>query len=145
MQPQDFIKTIYLGDRGCEAIVIDTVKNEVKIKIDEISRIKKGTKVWGYYNNENIEHGFIVFSGVKFVKLDNAGHLPNGFIVDYKVVGINGDLVVIEFEIETDYIQKIFVNSGGFKTSEGFNAKLTVSCASMYLEDPKKPGEKITE
>jgi hypothetical protein len=61
MKPDEFFRTIYLGDRGCKAIVLDGWRDEVKIQIDLISR--RRSKTWDFYSAEDVEDGFLVFEG----------------------------------------------------------------------------------
>ena len=53
MTPIEFVKTIYLGDRGCESVLVDALNNTVKLKIDCISRVRSPTGFWSYYNDED--------------------------------------------------------------------------------------------
>ncbi|MBP3351086.1 MAG: hypothetical protein J6L65_01630 [Lachnospiraceae bacterium] len=43
----DFLYSLYLGDRWCECMEIK--EDRVVIQINCISRLKKGTKEWNYY------------------------------------------------------------------------------------------------
>jgi len=92
MDPKEFISTIYLGDRACVSVFIDAVKDEVKIGVDEISRVR-GEK-WNYYTDEDLEGGFIVFVGVKSIYFDPPGFIPNDLIGNFDVIeGDNGDFI----------------------------------------------------
>ncbi len=42
MTPSEFLKTVYLGDRACKAVVIDGWRNEIKFNIDCVSRVRGG-------------------------------------------------------------------------------------------------------
>jgi hypothetical protein len=89
MNPKEFANTIYLGDRGCEEIIIDTIKSLVRIKIDLISRIRSPDGQWNYYQDENIENGYIVFCGINSFKINSNGLLPNDFIISLEVEPFN--------------------------------------------------------
>jgi hypothetical protein len=54
MKPEEFVKTIYLGDRACKKIVIDGWDELLKIQVNEISRIRDVSGQWNYYNDENM-------------------------------------------------------------------------------------------
>jgi len=43
MHPRDFLKTIYLGDRGCKKIIIDGWQGRVLMQVNLISRIRSVT------------------------------------------------------------------------------------------------------
>ena len=40
VKPSELLKTIYLGDRACKAVLVDSWKKEVAIQVDIISRIR---------------------------------------------------------------------------------------------------------
>ncbi|PCE33250.1 hypothetical protein BZL54_05925 [Burkholderia ubonensis subsp. mesacidophila] len=78
--PFDFFKTVYLGDRACKAISINTWDSVVRIQIDLISRIRSTSGNWDYYTDEDVENGFIVFKNVKYLSMAPEGLLPNDLI-----------------------------------------------------------------
>ena len=57
-----FLSSIYLGDRFCENVTVENHK--ISFQINLISRLKRGTKEWNYYSEEDIEHGHLVFDEV---------------------------------------------------------------------------------
>lgn len=78
MNPIDFFKTVYLGDRQCKQLIIDGVAAEVRLQIDLISRVR-GSQ-WDYYADEDIPDGFLIFEGVTKFELMPQGPLPNDWI-----------------------------------------------------------------
>jgi hypothetical protein len=75
MTPSEFVRSIYLGDRACKGVVVDSWAAEVKIRVDCISRVRGET--WNFYNAENLDDGFLVFEDVKKIEWDPKGLLPN--------------------------------------------------------------------
>jgi hypothetical protein len=122
MDPEAFLKSIYLGDRACKAVIIDCWANEMKVQIDCISRIRSET--WNYYNDENLDDGFIVFEGVQRLVWDPGGKLPSDTIIDFRVKpsGIP----------ECKYLFELTVASGG---ADGLTpVTLGVFCDALALE-----------
>jgi hypothetical protein len=77
LKPPDFLRTIYVGDRACRAIHIESWKTQVALEVDVISRIRSPSGNWEHYSAEDIPGGRIVFSGVETLQLDPSGPLPN--------------------------------------------------------------------
>lgn len=77
------IDRIYLGDRAVKGIEIDSWKRIVRIKIDVISRLKKGEVGWGYYDKEDIEDGYLVFSDVIDFQMLPLGVIPDDYILSF--------------------------------------------------------------
>ncbi|WP_125933067.1 DUF6258 family protein [Kiloniella majae] len=77
MNLAEFTNSLYLGDRACKKIIYDTWKEELCIQVDNISRIRSKSGNWDYYTEEDIEDGFIVFTGIKKVIFDSSGKAPN--------------------------------------------------------------------
>lgn len=80
MKPKEFLKTVYLGDRACKKIVIDGWNQLFAMQVDSISRMKEGTDTWNYYNDENIDNGWVVFEKLKSVDFSPAGAVPDDTI-----------------------------------------------------------------
>jgi hypothetical protein len=85
MNPAKLIRSIYLGDRGCKAVVFDKTKRQLKIQVDCISLLRPGTDRWDYYTERDVQNGWIVFSGVDTVKMQPEDIEPNDFINDVSV------------------------------------------------------------
>ncbi|HAJ5116044.1 TPA: hypothetical protein HLY95_16830 [Escherichia coli] len=63
-----------------------------------ISRIAYGTTEWNFYNNEDLENGYLVFTDVTFFNV-----IPNGSIPDDYIVSIITDKVNVECQILIRY------------------------------------------
>ena len=73
---EEFLRTIYLGDRACKALLIDSWKQRVAIQVDSISRLRPGSKTWDFYAEGDIDDGWLVFSGVRSLRFEPSGPLP---------------------------------------------------------------------
>lgn len=51
MNPIDFIKTLYFGDRGLTKILLDLCENKRELHIDCISRVRDKSGEWKFYIN----------------------------------------------------------------------------------------------
>lgn len=85
MNPRILAKSIYTGDRGCTAFVYDRAKRELRIQIDCISVLRPGTEVWDFYNEGNIEDGWIVLRGVDELSMEPPGFIPNDWFNDISI------------------------------------------------------------
>ncbi|MCE7989394.1 MAG: hypothetical protein DYG89_50220 [Caldilinea sp. CFX5] len=141
MQPENFLRTIYLGDRACKSILIDGWNGRVVIQIDKISRIRSTSGNWEFYVDEDIDDGFLVFSDVKTLRIDPPGLIPNDLInsLDVKPLDISRS------DIEPLYYT--FVCSIDSVDNTGNHAEVFVEivAANIYLEDPKHPGQLIKD
>src|SRR5947208_9535491 len=85
MNPSEFLKTIYLGDRACKAILIDSWKKQVAFQINTISRLRPGTNTWAFYTGGDINDGWLVFNDVTRIQFEPSGPLPNDLVNDFSV------------------------------------------------------------
>ncbi|WP_077960818.1 DUF6258 family protein [Ensifer adhaerens] len=135
MKPDEFLSSVYLGDRACKAIVLDGWKDEVKIQIDLISRCRSET--WNFYSAEDVEDGFLVFEGVDHVSFDPQGPIPNGEIGD------------IEFVAEGDERFLVKIDIGYAEQKDGNvifrNPKLTIRAKAAAIEKPGEEGARIRD
>lgn len=89
MHPEIFLKTIYLGDRSCKSILIDGWSERVVIQVDQISRIRSESGQWEFYTEEDIIDGLLVFTGVRNIKFEPTGYVPNDLINSIEVMPIH--------------------------------------------------------
>lgn len=134
MNPIQFLKSIYLGDRYCINLHVDNEEKQVKLHVNSISRIRDKSGEWNYYYDEDIEDGVIVINGVKKVIFDKSGLLPNDQIYDFHARKIDND--VYEFTIETSYVDEYAITA---------DLIFTVVGEEVYILDPSKPNIKITK
>jgi hypothetical protein len=135
--PEELLRTIYLGDRSCKAILVDGWAKRVAVQIDVISRIRSSSGNWDYYQAEDIVDGSLVFTGVRSVRWDPVGPLPNDLINEVRVVDFH--------EIQSGMRLYDFSLSIGSVNDSGDSQEviLQIRAEGMHLEDPKRPGEVI--
>jgi hypothetical protein len=138
LKPPDFLRTVYLGDRACKAILIESWKRQVAIEVNLISRIRSPSGTWEYYSAEDIPDGRIVFTGVDAIEFEPPGPLPNDLINEISVrpadVNLGSERWAFEASISS-------VAPDGSSTE--VIVRLTGS--GVHLEDPKRPGAQICE
>ena len=83
---------IYLGDRAIKKIEFDLWSKQIRIQVNLISRIAYGTTEWIFYDNEDLEDGYLVFLDVSFFNIT-----PNGSIPDDYIISIITDNVNVEY------------------------------------------------
>ncbi len=128
MEVKDFVKSIYLGDRACKKIFIDSWNQELSIEVDIISRIRSENGNWDYYDAEDIENGQLVFRHVKNFLFDESGNIPNDRINSFDVSN----------EESGNYCFTLFVDS---VADDGTNSEvqLKIVAESIGLRNPINP------
>jgi hypothetical protein len=111
------------------------------IQVDQISRIRSHSGQWDYYTDEDIIDGHLVFECVSSVRFDPPGLIPNDYICR-----IEGKRVREERAEEgsESYSFEILIGSVGKKAVVG-GVDVTIIATSLHLEDPLRPGIRITE
>ncbi|MDI7226497.1 DUF6258 family protein [Leptospira santarosai] len=132
MELEDFIKTIYLGDQACKAILLDSWNEEIKIQATCISRVRSGS--WNYYTDEDIENGYLIFEKAKSINFDPPGFIPNDFINDFSAEKLDDDFYAVTINISS-------INS----KAESISIDIRIVCKSLAIEDPKRPGFRIKD
>lgn len=97
MTPDQFIKTIYLGDRLCLSINLEGSRKRVLLKVDCISRVRG--ELWDYYDSEDVHEGFLVFENVVSCNLNLTGQLPNDWIEPVSVTQMAGNASAWELSL----------------------------------------------
>ena len=113
------LKTIYLGDRACKSIRIDGWNDVVMVEVNCISRVR-GER-WDYYNEENLDGGFLVFEDVASIEFQPPGLIPDDFFGHFRAEpsSVPGRWAIV-LEIGT---------------SKGGSVEITIDAASMHLRD----------
>ncbi|MUV14268.1 DUF6258 family protein [Noviluteimonas gilva] len=132
MNPIEFLKTVYVGDRGCKSVLIDGWNAEVKVQVTCISRVRSAS--WDYYSAEDLQDGFIVFTGVQSITLSPSGVIPNDSINEVRAESISDDQFLIVMSVDA-------VDAAGARTE----VEIRIMAASMVLEDANIPGLRITQ
>jgi hypothetical protein len=134
MAPPEFLKTIYVGDRGCKSLIIDTWNCEVKMQLTCISRGR--SKEWGYYDAEDLPNRFIVFEDVNSIVISPPGAIPNDTVNNIRAEAIPdrpGKYLAI---VNVDS-----VNEYGIRTE----VDIQISAGSMALEAYGAADRRITQ
>ena len=136
MTPEELLRTIYLGDRGCKAVMIDSWNKRVEIQVTVISRLKPGATNWDFDNDADITEGWLVFSDVRRISFEPSGPLPNDFINDISVKTIESP------EGQPTYLFELSIGS---VDHEGNSTEVIVKieASSLHLKDPKRPGVEV--
>jgi hypothetical protein len=132
MKISAFLKTIYLGDRACKGIHLDSSGKTVRVRVDCISRIRSASGTSDFYAAEDIKDGALTFGGVDSFVLTNDGGLPNDLINSVEVVEESGETARIRLSIDS-------VDAG----AHHHEVTLEVRCRTVHLEDPARPGVEI--
>lgn len=80
---------IYLGDRVIKKIEFDLWEKEIRIQINLISRLAHDTTEWNFYNNEDLENGYFVFSDIDYFNITPGGSIPDDYIISMITNKIN--------------------------------------------------------
>jgi len=128
MNVEKFISSIYLGDRACKKISIDSWKQELSIEVDTISRIRSDDGNWDFYNAEDIESGQLVFKKVKKIFFDENGNIPNDQINSFDVIK----------QDDGDYCFTLSIDS---VADDGSNNETVIKiiAKSIGIKDPMNP------
>lgn len=137
MRPEELLQTIYLGDRGCKAVLIDSWNQRVAIQATVISRLKPGAKTWDFYTDADIKDGWLVFSDVRSVRIEPSGPLPNDLINEVSVKPIDSP------ERQPAYLFELSIDSVD-DTGNRTEVFVRIEAGRVHLEDPAKPGVEIT-
>lgn len=127
----EFLKTVYLGDRGLKGLRLDLWDNRLALQVDCISRVR-GDR-WNFYSDEDIENGLIVFEGVRHVAIEPVGVWPESFI---------NELRAEPSDDQTGH--QIFCSVDGFdQWGKDVEATIRFTAKAIYLIDLADPDTKI--
>jgi hypothetical protein len=137
MRVDQFLDTVYLGDRACKSITVDGWGGRVSLVIDEISRVRSASGRWEFYNDENIADGSLVFSGVQSFSLTPPGPLPSDYI----------DIESVELVHENKDLFRVKFSVGGTHPLLGTMQMQVIELVAnrVHIEDPLRPGVEITD
>jgi hypothetical protein len=122
MNPVDFMKTVYLGDRGIKGYMIDSWNQIARLHITEISRVRSSDGQWHFYNEENLIDGRIVFEHIASFTIDPPGAVLDDFIEEEETKPYRDDQFYIRF------------SCGGTLGGNAVRATLEIIFKAMYLE-----------
>jgi hypothetical protein len=137
MNPEQLLQSVYLGDRACKAVLIDSWNQRVAVQATVISRLKPGTKTWDFYVDADIKDGWLVFSNVRSVRFEPTGPMPNDLINAVSVKAITSP------ESHTAYLFELSIDSVD-NTGNRTEVLVRIEADRVHLEDPREPGVEIT-
>jgi hypothetical protein len=76
-KPDELLRSIYLGDRACKAVLIESWKKSVAIQVDCISFLRPGRVIWDFYTDKDVVDGWLVFDNVSRFHMEPSGPIPN--------------------------------------------------------------------
>lgn len=132
MNPINFLETLYLGDRYCTKMIINSQGNLLEVHVNLISRVRDVSGEWNFYTDEDIENGIIVFFGLREIHFDQSGLIPNDELYNIKATKFSEN--VYEFIIETSNVSKNALTT---------DLMIKVLAEGVYLLDPNNPEKKI--
>ena len=101
-----------------------------------ISRIRSASGKWEYYNDENIEDGLIVFTGVRSISLEPQGFIPNDEIEFENVESVKGN--------DEEYLFNLSAESCD-QQGKYTEVKIKIIATGIQLEDPSSKSIEIIE
>jgi hypothetical protein len=139
IDPEKFLRTVYLGDRACKKVIVDGWNSRISIEVDVVSRIRNSSGAWNFYSDEDVPDGMIVFSGAESFGMEPGGAIPNDLINDIQVSPVSGARAGDEM-----YEFQVSIGSVG---PDGVNTEvlLRIVARGVHLEDPAKPGVVILD
>ena len=133
MKPDEFIKSVYLGDRCLKSISISLWESRVELQVDLISRVRSPSGSWDFYSGEDIKDGKIVVSGVQSFQFIPSGPMPNDVIDSLKAHLRPDGRYDITITVES-------VQPDGQATL----VEIVFNATAVHLESPERPGLPIT-
>ena len=134
--PPEFLRTVYLGDRVCKAVRIESWKDEVVLEVNVLSRIRSASGNWEFYSAEDIVDGRIVFTGVDAIHFEPSGPIPNDYINDISVKLASSD------PENKRWIFEVSIGAVG-ADSIGKEVVVRIRGTDVHLEDPQRADFKI--
>lgn len=132
METKEFISSIYLGDRACKAFLLDCEKSELKVLVDCISRVRG--EAWNYYDAEDIENGYLVFEGVKELRFQPSGPVPNDLINELSITSAPGVGGGQNFRLRIDSVDD---------EGDRIEVIIDIQAVSLALETSDPPNHRI--
>ena len=132
MELEQFMRSIYLGDRACKSVLMDGLNREIKIQIDCISRVR--SESWDYHTAEDLVDGFLVFEDVEGVTFTPPGRMPNDWI----------ELASVAEEVAQSGMNRFVIKAGSVdEQGNDVEIELSIIAKAVALEDSK--GARIRE
>jgi hypothetical protein len=132
MSIKKLIDSLYLGDRYCKGIIIDTCRSSLAIQVNMISFVNHESGVWEFNDDNGIENGFIVFDKIKSFIFEPSGLIPNDAI--YSIVCNKDEIGDYWFDVEM-----ASVDADGNSN----DICLKIISGDFFIRDPKDEAKQI--
>jgi hypothetical protein len=129
-----FLKSIYFQESYLKAILFDSLKNEIRLCVSEISLGSFSQEGLGFDSERDIVDGEIVFSDVQAVQINAPNRLPNDEIFAITVSQPLSGSEYFEVVVDLGCVDK---------NSQHSEARLSLSAKNVYLVDPADPERKV--
>jgi hypothetical protein len=139
IDPEKFLRTIYLGDRACKKVIVDGWNSRISIEVDVVSRSRNPSGAWDFNSDEDVPDGMLVFSGAESFDMEPGGVIPNDLINDIQVSPISNGRA-------REGLYEFHVSIGSVRP-DGANTEvlLRIVARGVHLEDPARPGVVISD
>ena len=136
MNPIEWMRTVYLGDRSIESLTLDGNKRALIFEVDLISRVRSPDGQWKYYDKEDIPNGKIVLDSVWQFSFHPQASFLNDYISNFEVVSyIHNGKPMFKSTVSTGSIDREGIGS---------EVRVEVIFEDLYLIDPRSPDIKIS-
>ena len=136
LSPEELIRTIYLGDRGCCGFSADSIAKRVLISVDCISRVRSPDGQWNFYSDEDIDKGMLAFEGVSWFEMTPPGPLTEDYISEFRIESTSDGIYTFCFAAGADLPQPE-------SASRTTTIKIRIKAKEFYLLDPRFPDRRI--
>lgn len=136
MQVEEFLRTLYFGDRWCMEAIFDSSNKTYTLHFDSVSIITGKPVTWKMLEENDISGALLVFENVYSVVKSTEDFQLNDDIYEVAVVEqLENGLFVFRIDAST--------NRELSKYDEDYQGYELITASNVYLIDPQNPDKKI--